>query len=120
MRTLLIMAILLVGAVSSADARGRSYTSDGHVAHSRLAPVIFHRAIPGGGGVHEHRRLGWILGINNVNRAPLLAHDDPAAAVAKVRQQDAAEGFALAGFAAGCEERRQPGIGLDPNWVISS
>jgi hypothetical protein len=54
MRTLLMMAILAVGAVSSADARGRSYTSDGHVAHSRLAPVLLHRAIPGGGGVHVY------------------------------------------------------------------
>lgn len=54
MRTLLILTILFVGAVSSANARGRSYTSDGRVAHSRLAPVIFHRAVPGGGGVHVY------------------------------------------------------------------
>lgn len=56
MKTLLILALLFAtSAVSAAPAfaRGRSY-SGGHVVHSRRAPVIMHRAVPGGGGVHVY------------------------------------------------------------------
>ena len=56
MKTFLILGLVLaLSAVStsSAFARGRSY-SGGHVVHSRVAPVIMHRAIPGGGGVHVY------------------------------------------------------------------
>jgi hypothetical protein len=47
--------IFAASAVSAAPAfaRGRSY-SGGHVVHSRRAPVILHRAVPGGGGVHVY------------------------------------------------------------------
>jgi hypothetical protein len=56
MKTFLILALIFAtSAVSAAPAfaRGRSY-SGGHVVHSRRAPVILHRAVPGGGGVHVY------------------------------------------------------------------
>ncbi|WP_254510858.1 hypothetical protein [Anatilimnocola floriformis] len=56
MKTLLILALVLAASVAStgsASARGRSYAG-GHVVHSRVAPVLLHRAIPGGGGVHVY------------------------------------------------------------------
>lgn len=56
MRTFLILTLIFAAsAVSTAPAfaRGRSY-SGGHVVHTRRAPVIMHRAVPGGGGVHVY------------------------------------------------------------------
>jgi len=55
MKTLLILALIVTAAASSAGARDRSY-SGGNVVHSRRAPVVMHRAIPGGGGVHVYGR----------------------------------------------------------------
>lgn len=56
MKTLLMIA-LLVSTAAPAFARGRSYAG-GNVVHSRRAPVILHRAIPGGGGVHVYHGGG--------------------------------------------------------------
>jgi hypothetical protein len=59
MRTLLVIALLMVASAPMAEARGRanppgrSY-SGGHVVHNRRGLVILHRAVPGGGGVHVY------------------------------------------------------------------
>lgn len=53
MKTLLIVALIVAGTAGAAFARGRSY-SGGNVVHNRRAPVVMHRAIPGGGGVHVY------------------------------------------------------------------
>jgi hypothetical protein len=53
MKTFLILGLIVAASATSAFSRGRSY-SGGNVVHSRRAPVIMHRAIPGGGGVHVY------------------------------------------------------------------
>jgi hypothetical protein len=57
MKTLLMIALLVVSTAAPTFARGRSYAG-GNVVHSRRAPVIMHRAIPGGGGVHVYHGGG--------------------------------------------------------------
>lgn len=54
MKNLILTAIVLFATVSPALARGRTTTAHGNVVHSRRAPVILHRAVPGGGGVHVY------------------------------------------------------------------
>lgn len=53
MKNLLIVAIVLFSSVSPALAR-RSSNGQGNVVHTRRAPVVMHRAVPGGGGVHVY------------------------------------------------------------------
>jgi hypothetical protein len=54
MKNLLVTAIVLFATVTPAFARGKTATPHGNVVHSRRAPVIMHRAVPGGGGVHVY------------------------------------------------------------------
>jgi hypothetical protein len=55
MKNILIATIVVFASVAPAFARGRTTTPQGNVVHSRRAPVIMHRAVPGGGGVHVYR-----------------------------------------------------------------
>ena len=58
MRTLLIAAlVVLAGPVAArADRRGNSRAAlEGHVVHSRRAPVMLHRAVPPFKGVHVYQ-----------------------------------------------------------------
>ena len=57
MKTLMLIALIVLSTTAPTFARGRSY-SGGIVVHSRRAPVIMHRAIPGGGGVHVYHGGG--------------------------------------------------------------
>jgi len=53
MKNLLIAMIVVFASVTPAFAR-RTSTPQGNVVHTRRAPVIMHRAVPGGGGVHVY------------------------------------------------------------------
>ena len=55
---LMVAAGLLgIAAIGSAQAEQKA-TGDGHVAHTRLAPVMMHRAFPPYTGVHVYSRGG--------------------------------------------------------------
>lgn len=56
MRSLILSLLVIAVTALPGFARGRSNSANGHVVHSRRAPVIIHRAVPPFSGVHVYQK----------------------------------------------------------------
>ncbi|ADB16677.1 hypothetical protein Psta_2003 [Pirellula staleyi DSM 6068] len=56
LRASLAAAVLLFASAATASADQQYVSGNGQVVHTRLAPVVMHRAFPPYGGVHVHQR----------------------------------------------------------------
>jgi len=53
-----LIAVVILGSMSAAlsSAEARQYSRGGNVVHTRMAPVVMHRALPPFTGVHVYSR----------------------------------------------------------------